>query len=145
MKLALQVIRKAIFDALSGAITLNSNTVPVYGTTPVNASFPFIKVYNGQTDEIDLNQTTFINEYGVNIEVVNMFQFGDGGQLDNDLICSQIAGLVRTRNLFDLSSDGFKLFSITINKIVNLEDYRKDGTYYRTIIEINAKIEQLIP
>jgi hypothetical protein len=43
MKDASHFIRKEVYDALNGNITLNSSNVPVYNVVPSSASEPYIQ------------------------------------------------------------------------------------------------------
>ena len=58
---------------------------------------------------------------------------------------SQCLNLLRTRsaNYIDLTSDGFNVYT-SVNEGVNyLQDDLTDHTYFRAIIEISNKIEQI--
>ena len=53
MREAMHHIRKRIYTALNGNITLNSASVPVYNRVPTNASHPYIWIYSLSTSEVD--------------------------------------------------------------------------------------------
>ena len=79
------------------------------------------------------------------IECISRFYSDDGGELDTDLMVSQVLELVRTRSndYADLTASGYNVYT-TVNGGVNyLEDDLKDYTYFRAIIEISNKIEQI--
>ena len=142
---AIHFVRKAIITKLSGNVTIDSQTVPIYNRVPTDASYPYIKVYSVSTDEIDENQTSFNMETITRVECVTRFTSNDGGELDCNKMVSQCLNLLRTRsaNYIDITSDGFNVYT-SVNEGVNyLEDDLSDYTYFRAIIEISNKIEQI--
>ena len=58
---------------------------------------------------------------------------------------SQILQLIRTRSAgyFDLSADGFSVFTCVNEGTTYLTDEDSDYTYFRGIVEISNKIQQL--
>ena len=112
---AIHFIRKAIIARLTNAITSNAAYVPVYNRVPNDASEPYIRVYSVDSTEVDQNSDTFMLECATRIEVVTSFIGDDGGELQANQIASDILTLIRTRsgNYFDLSSDGFNVYTCT--------------------------------
>jgi hypothetical protein len=102
-------------------------------------------VYSVSTDESDYNQTSFITETITRIEVITRFQGDSGGELQVNQAVSQILALIRTRSngYFDLSSDGFNVFTCINEGTTYLTDDDVDYTYFRGIIEISNKIQQI--
>lgn len=145
MKEAIHFIRKAMIDRLNGNISLNGNNVPVYNQVPSSVSYPFIRIYSVSSNETDYNATSYISETITRIDVATRYQGDSGGELDCNLIINQILELVRTRSAgyFDLSSDGFKVFTCTKDSCTYLSDVDEDYTYYRAVLEISNKIQQL--
>lgn len=144
MNEALHFIRKAIITRLSGSVTLNSSSVPVYNRVPSNATFPFIRVYSFRNDEIDQNRDSFITDCQSRIEVVTSFESDNGGEYDSNLITNQILSLIRTRSsgYFDLSKDDFKVITCTNEGVVYFEEDSEDKTYFRTVINISNRVQQ---
>mgnify|MGYP003653707150 FL=1 len=69
----------------------------------------------------------------------------DGGELDVNLMVSKCLELVRTRSngYIDLSAEGFKIYTTVNEGVKYLQDDLKDHTYFRAIIEISNKIQQV--
>ena len=142
---AIHLLRRGIIAKLTDAITLNGSIVPVYSRIPTDAVYPMIRVYGVSTNEIDENQTSFITETTTRIECITSFYSDDGGELDVNLMVSQCLNLIRTRSsgYVDLSLNGFKVFTSVNEGVKYLQDDLSDYTYFRAIIEISNKIEQI--
>jgi hypothetical protein len=142
---AIHYVRKAIIAKLNGNITINGSVVPIYGRVPTNASYPFIRVYSLSNDETDQNQTSFTTETITRVECVTRFASDDGGELDSNLMVSKCLELLRTRsaNYIDLSANGFNVYTSVNEGVKYLQDDLSDFTYFRAIIEISNKIEQI--
>ena len=142
---AIHFLRKEIIEKLNNSVTLNSATVPVYNRIPTDANYPLIRVYGVSTDESNENQTSFITETITRIECITRFYSDDGGELDTNLMVSQCLNLIRTRSsgYVNLSSNGFNVFTSVNKGVKYLQDDLSDHTYFRAIIEISNKIEQI--
>jgi len=142
---AIHYVRKAIIAKLNGNVTIDGSIVPIYGRVPTNASYPFIRVYSLSNDETDQNQTSFTTETITRIECVTRFASDDGGELDSNLMVSKCLELLRTRsaNYIDLSANGFNVYTSVNEGVKYLQDDLSDFTYFRAIIEISNKIEQI--
>lgn len=145
MNEALHFIRKAIIDRLTDAITINGSYVPVYNRVPSSASEPYIKVSSISSNEIDNNTTSFNSQCITRIEVVTAFNSDDGGELQSNQIVSEVLNLIRTRSsgYYDLSSDGFKVYTSINENTTYLEDDLQDKTYFRAIMEISNRVEKI--
>jgi hypothetical protein len=145
MKEAIAYIRQAIINRLTNNILIDGSPLPVLNRITSNTQIPYIRVYSNGTNETDFNQTSFITETITRIEVVTRYQGDSGGELQTNQAVNDILQLIRTRSAgyFDLSGDGFSVFTC-INEGTNyFVDEDKDYTYYRAIIEISNKIQQL--
>jgi hypothetical protein len=142
---AIHFLRKGIIAKLNNSVILNGVTVPVYNRIPTDANYPLIRVYGVSTDESDENQTSFITETITRIECITRFYSDNGGELDSNLMVSQCLNLIRTRSseYVNLSANGFKVFTSVNKGVKYLQDDLSDYTYFRAIIEISNKIEQL--
>ena len=142
---AIHYVRKAIIAKLNGNITIDGSIVPIYGRVPTNASYPFIRVYSLSNDETDQNQTSCTTETITRVECVTRFASDDGGELDSNLMVSKCLELLRTRsaNYIDLSANGFNVYTSVNEGVKYLQDDLSDFTYFRAIIEISNKIEQI--
>lgn len=144
MKEAIHFIRKAIITALTNNVTIDSANVPVYGRVPNNATYPYIRIYSVETNEIDQNQTSFNMETITRIECISRFISDDGGEFDVNSMVNQCMQLLRTRSAgyFNLSSDGFTVYTSTSEGVSYIEEDLPDHTYYRAIIELSNRITQ---
>lgn len=142
---AIHYVRKAIIAKLNGNVIIDGSNVPIYGRVPTNASYPFIRVYSLSNDETDQNQTSFTTETITRVECVTRFASDDGGELDSNLMVSKCLELLRTRsaNYIDLSANGFNVYTSVNEGVKYLQDDLSDFTYFRAIIEISNKIEQI--
>ena len=145
MKDAIRFVRKAIITKLTGNVTIDGSAVLVYNWVPTDAVYPFIKVYSVSTDETDQNQTSFTTETITRIECVTRYSANDGGELDVNIMVEKCLEQLRTRsaNYIDLVSDGFRVYTSVNEGVKYLEDDLKDFTYFRAIIELSNKIEQI--
>ena len=142
---AIHFIRRAIINRLTDAITVNGSYVPVYNRVPNDASEPYIRVYSVDSNEVDQNADTFMLDCATRIEVVTSFIGDDGGELQANQIASEILDLIRTRsdNYFDLSADGFNVYTCTNEGTSYLYEDGVDKTYFRAVLSISNRVEQL--
>ena len=142
---AIHFIRKAIITRLTDAITSNGVTVPIYNRVPNDASEPYIRVYSVDSTEVDQNSDTFMLECATRIEVVTSFIGDDGGELQANQIASDILAIIRTRsgNYFDLSADGFNVYTCINEGTSYLYEDGVEKTYFRAILTISNRIEQI--
>ena len=142
---AIHFIRKAIITRLTDAITSNGVTVPIYNRVPNEASEPYIRVYSVDSTEVDQNSDKFMLECTTRIEVVTSFIGDDGGELQANQIASDILTLIRTRSgsYFDLSADGFNVYTCTNEGTSYLYEDGVEKTYFRAILTISNRIEQI--
>jgi len=147
MKEVIHRVRKALLDKLNGNVTLRGATVPIYNRIPSSATYPFIRIYSVSNDEINQNQTSYITETITRLEVVTRFSGDSGGELDSNLITDEILKIVRTRSAdyINIDDEGFKVFTSTVAGINYLTEDSDDFTYFRTIIELSNKIQQIPP
>ena len=132
---------------LNEPIKLRDRNIPIYNRIPSNATYPLIRVYSVSNDEIDQNRTSYITETLTRLEVITRFSGDSGGELDSNLITDAILQIVRTRSAdyIDLEAEGFKVFTSTVEGINYLTEDGDDFTYFRTIIELSNRIEQIPP
>lgn len=144
MNEAIHFIRRAIISRLTDAITVDGNYVPVYNRVPNNASEPYIRVYSVTSTEVDQNIDSFMMDCSTRIEVVTSFLGDDGGELQSNQIISEALDLIRTRSsgYFDLSSDGFNVYTCTSEGTNYLYEDTGEKTYYRAILSISNRVEQ---
>ena len=147
MREVIHRVRKAYIDKLNGAVLLRGATVPIYNRIPSDASFPYIRIYSVSNDETDQNQTNYITEVIMRLEVVTRFTGDSGGELDSNLITDEILQLVRTRSAdyINLDDEGFNVYTSQIESINYLEEDASDYTYFRVVIEVSNRIEQRTP
>ncbi len=138
-------IRKAIISRLNGSVTHNGSNVPVYNKIPRDASYPLIRVYSVQTNEIDQNDSSYNHEVLTRVEVVTKFDTNAGGELIANQLISECLNLLRTRTAgyLDLSADGFNVYRITNEGISYLNDDLASSSYYRAIMDLNVRVTEI--
>jgi hypothetical protein len=147
MREVIHRIRKAIIDALTGNVELRGSAIPIYGRVPSDATYPFVRIYSVSNDEIDQNRSSYNMEVITRIEVVTRFDSDSGGELDCNLIVDECLSLLRTRSAgyFDLTEQGFNVYTSVNEGIKYLEDDFSDHTYFRAIIELSNRVQQIPP
>ena len=142
---AIQYIRRAILQRLNGQVLVDGAAVPVYGRVPNNATFPHIRVYSVSNNEIDQNAQSYTMEVITRVECVTRFASDDGGETDVNFMVSKCLELLRTRSdeYFDLNNVGFNVYTSTNLGVTYLQDDLSDRTYFRGIIELSNRVEQV--
>tara|TARA_R100000664_G_scaffold3047_6_gene7185 strand:+ start:89 stop:523 length:435 start_codon:yes stop_codon:yes gene_type:complete len=144
MKDPAYIVRKGLFDVLNGNISYDSSNVPVYNVVPDNATYPYIIIYSVSTGQIEDNKTNYITDVETRLEVVTRFSSSSGGQLQANKIINSIAQLIILKTgLLNLSSDNFNVYGQTNNGITYLTEDLPDHTYYRGVLEMSVKLEQV--
>jgi len=138
-------IRKAIIDRLTGNVVINGTTLDVIGQGTYETDFPFIRVFTYTQQETDFNQTSYITEVRTNIEVVFRYNSDSGGETEADDAVNLIFELIRTRSngYFDLSAQGFNVFTCNVENVDVLNDNDEDFTYIRKIVLISNKVQEI--
>lgn len=144
MNEAIHFIRRAIITRLTDAITVDGSYVPIYNRVPNDASEPYIRVYSVDTSEVDQNQSSFTTNCTTRVEVVTSFLGDDGGELQANQIASEAVNLIRTRSgsYYDLSGDGFNVYTCTLDSTTYLEQDTTEKTYFRAIMTFENRVEQ---
>lgn len=142
---SIQYIRKAILQRLTGQVLVDGVAAPVYGRVPNDATFPHIRVYSVSNNEIDQNQQSYNMEVLTRVECVTRFASDDGGETDVNFMASKCLQLLRTRSVdyFDLSADGFNVYTSVNEGVTYMQDDLSDRTYFRAIIELSNRVEQV--
>jgi len=142
---SIHFVRKAIIAKLNGNVIIDGQAVPIYNRIPTDATYPLIRVYSLSNTETDQNQTSYNMETITRIECITRFYSDDGGELDCNLMVSKCLELLRTRsaNYIDLTSDGFNVYTSVNDGVTYLQDDLKDHSYFRAIIELSNKIEEI--
>jgi hypothetical protein len=144
MKEPAQYVRRGLYNVLNGNITYDGSNVSIYNTVPINASYPYIVIYSVTTNQIEDNRDNYIADVSTRLEVVTRFADGDGGQLQANEIINSITQLVVLKSgLLNLNSDGFNVYSQVNEGITYLTEDAPDHTYYRGIISLSIKLEQI--
>lgn len=145
MKDPIKYIRLKVINALTGNITSNGSVVSIYNRVPTVAVYPFIRVYGLSTNAIDDNQSKYNVECITRIEVITRFSGDSGGDLTANSIMNEIINLLITKNqsAFDLSTYNFNCYSVQNAGITYLEDDSIDHSYFRAILELSNKVEQI--
>jgi hypothetical protein len=143
MKEPSYLIRKKVYDALDGNITLNSATLSVYNVVPSSGSYPYIYIYSISNDNTESNKSKYISSIITRVEVITAFDTNTGGQLDCNLAMNQITQLlVSQSSYFDLSSDNFNVYGARNNGITYITEDTDTQTLYRAILSFESTVEQ---
>ena len=145
MKFAGHIVRKGLIAKLKNQIFYNNSFVPVYGRVPDNATYPYIKVNDTAVNEVDFNQSSFMQTVSSTIEVVTRFSSDAGGFGQADQIANLVLQVVRTRSsgYMDLTDDGFNVYTQTLGFTAHVHEADKDYYYYRTIISLDVRVQEL--
>lgn len=145
MKEPIHYIRQKIITRLNGNVSYGGSNVPVYNRVPTTQEEPYIIVYSVDESNIDNNQSSFITECVTRIEVVTSFYADDGGEYQANSIVNSILQLVRTSktDYFDLSSNNFNVYTFNIEGISYLEESEDDKTYFKALIDISNRVQQI--
>lgn len=145
MNEALHHIRRAILQALNNQILSQGAYVPVHNRVPQDTNPPYIKVYSVSNNEVDQNRSSYNNVCITRVEVVTAFRGDSGGELDCNAITSNVLNLLRKRTADypDLSSYGFKVYVATIENVTYFEDDLSDQTYFRSIVELSHRVQNI--
>jgi len=140
----MQYIRQAIISAI-GSQSVSGDVVQV--TNRVSKSFnpPYIWVYSVATNEIDNNQQSFTSEVITRVEVVTKYQGDAGGDLVANQLVNTCLTLLRTRTsgYFDLTSNNFKVYGCNVESVNYSQEDTDGGTYFKGVIELSNRVEQL--
>lgn len=143
MKDPSHLIRKEVYDALNGNVTLNSSSVPIYNVVPSGGSIPYIYIYSVANDNVDDNKSKYVSSITTRVEVVTAFPTNTGGQLDANLAMNQITQLLVSKtSFFDLSSDNFNVFNARNGGISYITEDNETDTIYRAVLEFESTVEQ---
>jgi len=149
MREVIHRIRKAIIDKLNGSVELRGSQVPIYGRVPTDATYPFVRVYSVSNNEVDQNQSTYNMEVITRIEVVTRFESDSGGELQCNEIVDLVTSFLFTKDgsyfnpLPSPYTDDYKVYTATLEGITYLQDDLSDHTYFRAIIEMSNRIEEI--
>ncbi len=137
------LIRKKVFDALDGNITISGSLYSVYNVIPSNANYPYIYIYSLDANTIEDNQQKYIQMVTTRIEVVTAFDTNTGGQLNCNKAMNEITQLIISKtSFFDLSSDNFNVFAAQSNGITYITEDTDTYTLYRGVLSFQNQVEQ---
>lgn len=145
MRYAGHFVRKGILTKLVNSVDIGNGAIPVYGRVPDSTSYPYVIVSTSDATEIDQNQSSFTSVVNTNIEIVTRYATDDGGQLKANEYASKILTLIRTRSAqyMDLSEDGFSVYGQEMGTVTNIEEPYSDYYYYRTVISLVVKVQEI--
>lgn len=145
MRYAGHFVRKGILAKLVNSVDIGSGAIPVYGRVPDSTTYPYAIVRTEGLNEIDQNRDSYTSTVTTVIEVVTRYPTDDGGQLSANEYMNKILTLIRTRSssYMDLSGDGFNVYGQEIESIDNVEENYSDYYYYRCILNLGVKVQQV--
>jgi len=135
-------LRKAYYDKLNGAVTLNSVAVPVYDNVPDSANYPYIQISNISV----VDNSTKSNFNSNCVVTVQVFTGTDGtnySKADADTISNQVMVLLINRSSLPNAAPDFKVITNLLESTGYIES-QFDGFYeVRKVIRIRNIVEQL--
>ena len=118
--------------------------ISAYTEVSNDSVFPLIVIEPNSSGENDVTRDSIGQSYSMNVEVLAKYKQGAGGWGANNNITNQLTEILRDKGLYlDLSADDFKVKSQIIQSITTIREAYKDGVYFRTIISLEIKIEDL--
>jgi len=141
-----ELIRKKLYERLSGAIVIDLQEVPVYDSASVLAAAtePYILLSTFVSTELgEGSKESYGQEVSVLIEVGTRFDNSFGGKLLSDRISNEVMELVRTRQAgyLDLSPDWYVIRTL-MESTNTLEQLVDTGVLVRRLIRFTFKIQQ---
>jgi hypothetical protein len=141
-----ELIRKKLYERLSGAIVIDLQEVPVYDSASVLATAiePYILLSTFFSTELfEGSKQAYGQEVSVLIEVGTRFDNSFGGKLLSDRISNEVIELVRTRQdgYLDLSPDWYVIRTL-LESTNTLEQLVDTGVLVRRLIRFTFKIQQ---
>lgn len=147
MRYAGDALITAIIKLLGTTSTIEypvGTTVPIYGTVPNDAVFPYIAIEPSSMSEFNVNKTSVNQSHITNIDIVTRFAVGRGGFGACNDIANQVTTIIRSiGNYLDLSAENFKVYIQQVNDTTPLREDARDATYYRYIIRLETVIQEV--
>jgi hypothetical protein len=135
-------LRKAYFNKLNGAVTLNGNNVPTYDNVPDSATYPYIQISNISVID-ESTKTNFNNNCVVTIQIFTGTDGTNYTKSDADNISNQVMLLLLNRSSLPDASADFKVITNSLES-TNYIESQYDGFYeVRKVIRIRNIVEQL--
>jgi hypothetical protein len=135
-------LRKAYYDKLNGAVTLNSVAVPVYDNVPDSANYPYIQISNISVVD-NSTKDNFNNNCVVTVQVFTGTDGTNYSKADADTISNQVMTLLINRSSLPNAAPDFKVITNLLESTGYIES-QFDGFYeVRKVIRIRNIVEQL--
>lgn len=141
-----ELIRRKLYERLSGAIVIDLQEVPVYDSAAVLAAAiePYILLSTFVSTELgEGSKESYGQEVSVLIEIGTRFDNSYGGKLLSDRISNEVIELVRTRQdgYLDLMPDWYVIRTL-MESTNTLEQLIDTGVLVRRLIRFTFKIQQ---
>lgn len=135
-----QELTEAVFNLLSGNVTIDGSVIPVYSfTTDVNDDYTIlIHPIEANSGANCRNDRSF--EYNLQLEVVTRFKQNAGSQKPDNLITAQVIGLIELED-FQVAAQvktAIKVLQATVRQANSDGQY----IYFRNIIRYNIQLTQ---
>ena len=135
-------LRKAYYDKLNGAVTLNAVAVPVYDNVPDSANYPYIQISNISVVD-NSTKDNFNNNCVVTVQVFTGTDGTNYSKADADTISNQVMQLLINRSSLPNAAPDFKVVTNLLESTGYIES-QFDGFYeVRKVIRIRNIVEQL--
>lgn len=139
-------LRTAVIKALKTTNTIeypSGTVIPVYGTVPTNATFPFVDVEINGMFESDITKDSIGQTVTVAINITEKAKVGKGGFGGVDNMANQVTVILRNLNDYlNLSTDSFRIYKQDIISITPFKEAERDAVYYRNVILMEMSITE---
>lgn len=135
-------LRKAYYDKLNGAVTLNAVAVPIYDNIPNKATYPYIQISNISTTDAS-TKSSFNSNCIVTVQIFTGTNGSTYSKYDTDTLGNSVMQLLLNRSSLPDGGTDFKVITNTLESIGYIEN-QYDGFYeVRKVIRIRNIVEQL--
>jgi hypothetical protein len=135
-------LRKAYYNKLNGAVTLNAVAIPVYDNVPNKAAHPYIQISNISVVD-ESTKSNFNSNCVVTVQVFTGTNGATFSKYDADTISSSVMQLLINRSSLPDASPDFKVITNSLESTGYIEELY-DGFYeVRKVIRIRNIVEQL--
>lgn len=135
-------LRKAYYDKLNGAVSLNATVVPIYDNIPNKAVYPYIQVSNVSIVD-ESTKSNFNSNCVVTVQIFTGTNSSTYSKYDADSLSNSVMQLLLNRSSLPDAGVEFKVITNSLESVGYMEN-QYDGFYeVRKVIRIRNIVEQL--
>lgn len=135
-------LRKAYYDKLNGAVSLNAIIVPVYDNIPNKAVYPYIQISNVSIVD-ESTKSNFNSNCVVTVQIFTGTNSSTYSKYDADALSNSVMQLLLNRSSLPDAGVEFKVITNSLESVGYMEN-QYDGFYeVRKVIRIRNIVEQL--